>query len=218
MRKQRYLVLVTSLILTLISGCATTDMKQSERLSAQGCFAGALGAGAVAYLTRLGKKDAKDVAFIAGMMGCIAGSILGHEIGRKADEYESAQVAAEEEIAFNRESAKSLKAYNEALAVNIKDYEKQIDAIKTSELSAKERQKNLKKTRDIVSTQRDKASDALSDTERELDKSREIYADYQAEMSTDDSEKWQVQIAALEQEKQILSEHVSTLNALDASI
>ena len=217
MQAKRYLTIAMSLILALISGCAT-DMKQSEKLSAQGCFAGAVGAGAVAYLTRLGKKDAKDVAFIAGMMGCIAGSILGHEIGRKADEYESAQVAAEEEIEFNRQSAKSLNAYNQALAINIKDYEKQIDAIKNSELSARERQENLQKTRDIVSVQRKKASEALTNTERELGKSRVIFADYQAEMSDDDSGDWEIQIAALEQEKQILSEHVSTLNALDASI
>ncbi len=201
----------------LISACAK-DMKQSDRLSMQGCFVGGIGAGTIAYLANLGDKDAKDVAFIAGMMGCIAGSIAGHHIGRKAEEYSNAQTAAEEEIAFNKKSAKELKKYNSTLATNIKDYNKQIDAIKNSELSQKERQKNLKKTRDIVIAQRNKAKESLANTETELSKSRKIYAQFSEQAPKEDTGDWQTQIASLEQEKQILAEHVSTLNALDASI
>ena len=76
----------------------------------------------------------------------------------------------------------------------------------------------LKKTHEIVAEQRMKATDSLRSVEADISEANKQYTSHQAEATPQDKNKWQAEIASYEQEKQILSEHVGTLNALDASI
>ena len=85
-------------------------------------------------------------------------------------------------------------------------------------MSEEEKKENLGKTREIVAEQRMKANDALKNVEVDIADARKQYKTHQAEATTQDKKKWQAELASYEKEKQILSKHVSTLNALDASI
>lgn len=201
----------------LLSACAK-DMKQSDKLVLQGCAVGGFGAGALAYITHIGDKDVKDKAAIAAMLGCIAGTVAGYHIGKRTEKYADAQQASEKEIALNRQNAKDLKKYNAQLQINIDDYNQQIAIINDSKVSAADKKNNLKKTKSIIANQRDKAKKSLAEVEKDLVVAQNQYSEYKGKTPTEKSEDWSQQLAALQQEKEILSSHVSTLNALDASI
>ena len=76
----------------------------------------------------------------------------------------------------------------------------------------------LKETNEIVAKQRMKASESLESVEADIAEAKKQYKLYQAEATPQDKNQWQIEIASYEQEKEILSDHVSTLNALDTSI
>ncbi len=215
MNKKLYPILIV--IIFLLSACKK-ELKRDELFAVQGCMAGGFGAAALVYMKEFGDRDAKDKAVIAGMLGCMAGAVVGHKIGRKTQTYADAQTAADTEIALNRKSTKELKKYNKNLATNISDYEQQIDTIKNSSISTKEKNENLTKTKDIVKKQRTKAELSLVSVEKELATSKSVFAEYSAKSDNEDTTKWETQIAALQQERTILSNHVQTLSALDASI
>ncbi|MCB1754514.1 MAG: hypothetical protein KDJ38_03270 [Gammaproteobacteria bacterium] len=209
--------ITTLAILVILSACAK-DMKQSDKLTIQGCTVGGFGAGALAFIKYSGQKDAKEKIAISSMLGCIAGTVVGYHIGKRTEHYTNAQQAADEEIAFNRNSTKELKKYNQQLATNISDYEQQISMIRDSKESAADKKKNLQETKSIIAKQRNKAQTALADVEAELLAAQNQYAQYKDSTPPETSTDWRQELAALQQEKEILSSHVSTLNAMDASI
>jgi len=200
------------------SGCAQMGESKSKQYAAQGCAVGALAAGVVAYYMNRDDKDAKKKAVIASMLGCMAGAVVGYQVGERTEEYADAQEAARSEIARNEEQTAGLRQYNAQLAQNIEDYNKQVSTIKDSNLSEQEKEEGLKKTNEIVAQQRMKATDSLSSVAADFSEAKKQYKTHQAEAAPQDKKKWQTEIASYEQEKKILSEHVSTLSALDASI
>lgn len=215
MNKKFYVIIIAIFILQ--SGCKK-ELKRDELFAMQGCMAGGFGAAALVYMKKFGDRDAKDKAVIAGMMGCMAGAVIGHQIARKTQTYADAQTAADKEIAQNKKSTKQLKKYNSRLATNISDYEQQIETIRNSSISENEKNNNLTKTKEIVNKQKTKAESSLVSVEEELVISESVFAEYSAKSQEEDTSKWKVQIVALTEERTILSNHVQTLNALDASI
>lgn len=215
MKKVLYTLLVSTLIFQ--TGCKK-ELKRDEMFAVQGCMAGGFGAAALVYMKAFGDRDAKDKAVIAGMLGCMAGAVIGHQIARKTQTYVDAHTAADQEIAQNKKNTQQLKKYNTTLANNISDYEQQIDTIRTSSLAQNEKTKNLAKTKSIVSKQKAKAKSSLNSVEKELVVAENVYAEYSAESEQEQSNEWQTQMAALSEERMILSSHVQTLSALDASI
>jgi uncharacterized protein YlxW (UPF0749 family) len=215
MIKYRSLVIIGTAIAIAVPGCAQMGESKSKRYAVQGCAIGGMTAGALAYVL-----DGFDVetAAIAGALGCMAGAVVGYQVGKRTEEYTDAQNAATSEIARNEEQTQGLQKYNAQLAQNIEDYNKQISTIKGSNLSEGEKKENLEKTREIVAEQRMKAADSLTTVETDISEAKKQYSSHQAEATTQDKNKWQAEIASYEKEKEILSGHVSTLNALDASI
>ena len=218
MKKYQSLVAMGLIITVTMSGCVKMGETKSTQYSVQGCAVGGLGAGAVTYLANLGDKDAKKKAAIAGMLGCMAGAVVGFHIGKRTDEYANAQEAVRSEIVTNEEHVKKLQQTNAQLAQNIKDYNKEISMIKDSSISEDEKFKNFQKTKKIVSNQRDEATNSLKTAQADIIKAKEHYSTYQASAAPQDKSKWKSDIAEYEQERDILSEHVDTLTALDASI
>jgi len=211
----KLLVSIGTAIAIAVPGCAQIQESKSKQYAVQGCAIGGMTAGALAYVL-----DGFDVetAAIAGALGCMAGAVVGYQVGKRTEEYTDAQNAARSEIARNEEQTVGLRKYNAQLAQNVEDYNKQISKIKGSNLSEEEKKENLEKTREIVAEQRMKANDALKNVEVDIADARKQYKTHQAEATTQDKKKWQAELASYEKEKKILSEHVSTLNALDASI
>lgn len=205
----------------LLSGCAgmdKTEESKSKQYSLQGCIAGGAVAGILTYVMQSDDDNALTKSLIASALGCMAGAVIGFEIGERTEKYANAQQAAEAETLRNKETAARLQQYNTSLEVNISDYETEIAKIRNSTLTAQEKQESLKETKQIVVEQKAKAADALSNTENELNEAKNQYADYKDSLNTPTNDKWEDQLANLEQEKLILSRHVNTLNALDASI
>lgn len=214
------LILVTSISLSiLVSGCATMEgNSKAKDFVPQGCATGAFGAAALALIKYSDDPDRdKKVATIAAI-GCLAGSVVGYKLGKRTDSYANAQEASEKEIALNRQNAQNLKMVNSGIKRNIDEYNSQLVALRESNFSAedeKEQKKDLKKG---VTKQKEKADFALSSVTEELKQSRALYNQYAASRPSSEQNSWSIQIAALAQEKQILSRHIVSLNALDSSI
>ncbi len=218
MSRYNSLITIGTAITIAISGCVQTGDTKSKQYAVQGCAVGALGAGLVTYLANLNDKDAKKKAAIAGMLGCMAGAVVGYQVGKRTEVYADAQHAARSELARNGEHTNKLRQHNAQLAQNIEDYNKQVSMIKDSNISEQEKMKNLKETKEIVAKQRESATDSLKSAEADIAEAKNQYNTYQAKTTPQDKIKWEAEIADYEQEKEILSGHVSTLNALDASI
>ena len=216
-RYQSLLTIVTAITIA-VSGCAQMEESKSKQYALQGCAVGGLATGLVTYYLNRDDKDAKKKAAIAGMLGCMAGAVVGYQVGERTEEYTDAQDAARSEIARNEAQTEGLRQYNAQLAQNVEDYNKQINTIKDSNLSAQEKMEKLKETDEIVAKQRMKATDSLRSVEADISEAKKQYKTHQAEATPQDKGKWQTEIASYEQEKEILSDHVSTLNALDTSI
>ena len=215
MIRYRTLVTIGTVIAIALPGCAQLGESKSKPYAVQGCAVGGVAAGILTYV--LDGNDLEKAA-IASALGCMAGAIVGYHIGKRTEEYADAQDAAKSEIARNEEQTEGLRQHNAQLAQNVKDYNKQISTIKGSNLSEQEKMKNLKKTKEIIAEQRMEAADSLKNVELDIADAKKQYKTHQAAATTQDKEKWQAELASYEKEKQILSEHVSTLNALDASI
>jgi hypothetical protein len=209
------LVTIGTVIAIAVPGCAQMEESKSKQYAVQGCAIGGLSAGALAYV--LDGFDMESAA-IAGALGCMAGAIGGYQVGKRTEEYTDAQNAARSEIARNEEQTEGLQKYNTLLAQNVEDYNKQISTIKGSNLSGEEKKENLEKTKEIIAEQRMKANSSLKNVEMDIAETRKQYKIHQAEATVQDKNQWQAEIASYEKEKEILSGHVSTLNALDASI
>jgi len=215
MIRYRSLVTIGTAIAIALPGCAQMGETKSKQYAIQGCAIGGMTAGALAYVL-----DGFDIetATIAAALGCMAGAVVGYQVGKRTEEYADAHVAARSEITRNEEQIEGLRQYNAQLAQNVKDYNEQISTIKGSSLDEQEKMESLKKTKEIVANQRMKATDSLKNVELDIADAKKHYKTHQAEATSQDKKKWQAELASYEKEKKILSEHVSTLNALDASI
>lgn len=215
MIRYRTLVTIGTAIAIALPGCAQMGETKSKKYAMQGCAIGGMTAGALAYV--LDGFDMESAA-IAGALGCMAGAVVGYHIGKRTEEYADAHVAARSEIARNEEQTEGLRQYNAQLAQNVRDYNKQISTIKGSNLDEEKKMENLKKTKEIVAEQRMKATESLKNVELDIADAKKQYKTHQAAATSQDKKKWKAELASYEKEKKILSEHVSTLNALDASI
>lgn len=216
----RYTLLITlSMAITIaVSGCVKTGETKSSQYAVQGCATAGLGAGVTTFIKNRDDANAKEKAAISSMLGCMAGSVAGYQVGKRTDEYADAQSAANAEITRSQKHTNELKQYNAQLAQNIEDYKGEVGKIKEANLSAQEKTDNLKKTKEIVAKQHTQAAQSLKNMDDELNSVKMYYDTNQGSVAAQDKTAWKDQIASLEQEKLILSKHVSTLNALDASI
>jgi len=211
-------LLTTGIAITIaISGCAQTGGTKSKNYDVQGCVAGGLAAGLFTYYLNRDDADATKKAAIAGVLGCMAGAIIGYEVEKRTMVYADAQDAARSELARNQEETEKLKQYNAQVSQNIKDYKKQISEIKEVNYSEQEKKDKLKEVNDIVSKQRIKTTDALTNVEADIAVAMKQYKTYQAQASSSDRDKWSAEIASYQQEKAILTEHVGELNTLYAT-
>ncbi|MDO6460637.1 hypothetical protein Q4485_08010 [Granulosicoccaceae sp. 1_MG-2023] len=191
---------------------------QSERLAAQGCAVGAVGLGAITLLQNFGKKDANKRAAIAAMLGCIGGSVVGYSIGKRTDHYANARIAAEQETLRNRRTRRDLEQYNARLRVNIRDYDKQISMLRDAAYTQSQRRKDIARSKQVIAQQRLKAQQTLVAIDTELTEAQQQFNRHRAGLNQAQSAAWEVEIAALRAEREILSNHVTTLNAMDNSL
>lgn len=205
--------------LLAITGCASnSERSTSENYSVQGCLAGGLGAGALAYLVNIGDAEQEEKTAIAMAVGCMGGAIVGYEVAKRTEQYADAQQAAQAETARNNQHVAQLRQVNQRLEENIADYNQQIAKIESSTFNAKEKQKQKLKIKEYVGKQLNQSQASLAVVEQELSDSYLEYQNFEAVAQQQERDLWLEQIESLESEKDILSGHVTTLNALDSSI
>ena len=210
-------VVIVSIV--MISGCAELDkMTREESMSYQGCIAGGVGAGMLGYIKYHGDKNVKRKIALLVAMGCVAGGVAGLEIGRRTQKYVDAENAAQEEIKRNSENIEKLSELNEKLSANIEEYHRQISVLKESNLSEEEKHDNINIIKKYIEDRKEKAEQSLQVVEREIIAANEQLQQFQAGVKRENLQAWKEKLAGLEREKQILSTHVKTLNAMDTSI
>lgn len=202
-----------------LSACGTTGSNSKSRsFSIQGCAAGGLGLGALAYLEYRNDPDRdKKVATISAI-GCIAGSVVGYKIGKRTESYANAQQASKKEIERNRLNTANLQALNAGISRNIKEIHRQITALKKANFSAQDEREQRKQLKRSFGKQKTAADSALTSVVEELRQARAQYSRFASASPSTDRATWSNQIASLDQEKTILSRHITSLNALDSSI
>lgn len=210
---------VTTLISLSLVACATTGgpgaSNKPAQFTAEGCLAGGLVGGLIGALID------DDKVLEGALLGCAAGAIYGFHIADRTTKYANAEQAMDAEISRNRENAEQLKNYNAKLAQGINSYREQITKIRNATSAQSVKQKGLENIKQNLNKQLTKAKSALSSVEKELvaaKKQRKIYRDKVKVVRVNDDKKWQSQITSLEKEKGILSKHVTSLTALNASI
>lgn len=219
MKKKSLLIIAFAWIPLFLSGCTTMDgLNQKQALSIQGCIAGGLGFGVLAYWKYRDDSDREEKIAIITAIGCMGGAIVGYKIGERTEKYADAQSAAEAEIARNKKHTAELRNMNATVKSNIDEYRKQIENLKQSTFSQQEKKAQREEIKKHVINQRNKVDEALAEVESELILSNREYQERQSDITVADKQLWQQKLADLEREKQILSGHATTLNAMDTSI
>ena len=218
MYKYISLAIICSLTILAATGCGQNGATKRSQFAIQGCAAGGVTTGLATYAKNRDDDDAMKKSAITSMLGCMAGGVVGYQVGKRTEEYSDAQSAAISEIARNEAQTDELRQFNAQLEQNILDYKKQIGTINDANINQEEKMKNLINTKEIVAKQRRKATNSLKSIVLDIIETKNQYSTYQLETTSQEKNKWQAEIAVYEQEKEILSKHVNTLNALDASI
>lgn len=216
MRNRVRMSIFTASLVLAFSGCASNGESKKQEYAAQGCLAGAVGGAGIGAL--LSDKDKTKKAALGAAAGCAAGAVVGYQIGARTDEYADAQEAVTSEIARNDQNLSEVREYNAQLVQNIGEYERHISEVKQSTQSAEEQQASLTEARQLVTDQRDQAYAAYNSVNEEFKTSVEQYSKYKSSTATEESESWRLKLVALQQERNILGEHVNSLNSLSASI
>lgn len=219
MIKKMHSIGVISLFVAFMSGCAGMEnLTKSDEYSVVGCAAGGLGAGALAYIKYHDDQDRDKKVMLITAIGCMTGAVVAFKVGKRTQKYADAQSAADAEIKKNEETKTRLKRFNARVKLNIEDYKTQISNLRGLSFSEEEKREQLKAIKKNVGKQRTKAKQSLASVETEVAASRREYQKFKRQTPAADKNLWQQRLAGLETEKRILSGHVTTLNAMDASI
>lgn len=209
------IALISFSLLACANTGGTGGSNRAAQFTAEGCLAGGLVGGIIGALID------DDKALEGALLGCAAGAIYGFHIADRTTQYANAEQAMDAEISRNRDNTAQLKNYNAKLQQGINSYRQQITQVRQAKSAQNVKQKSLQNIKQNLNQQLVKAKSALSSVEKELvvaKKQRKVYRDKVKVVRVSDDKKWQAQIASLEKEKNILSKHVHSLTALNASI
>lgn len=206
------------LIGSLLVGCSMSGgpgkSKQKEYVT-QGCIGGGL-LGVVAA-SALGSGDNVGKA---ALFGCGLGAVIGYEIARRTDKYVDANKAISAETARNIETVNLVRNNNRKLANKITKYKTELARINRSKMSAEGKRGQLAAVSKSLKQQLSMSTSNLAGVREELTVTRGIYSKFKNTKSVPQNKSgaFKQKIAELEQEKNILSKHVQSLNAMNATI
>lgn len=200
----------------LVVGCSASGgpgkSKQREYVT-QGCIGGGI-LGAVAA-TALGSGEN---AGKAAVFGCGLGAIIGYQIAQRTDKYVDANKAISSETQRNINTVNLVRNNNRKLATRITKYKTALNSIKYSKMSEEGKKHELTAVSDSLKKQLTMSTNNLTSVQQELKITRGLYSKYKNSVPQDKSATYQNKISELEQEKNILSKHVQSLNAMNATI
>lgn len=203
-------------IATALSACSVSGgpgkSKQKEYVT-QGCIGGGIIGAVAASVLGSSEKAGK-----AALFGCGLGAVVGYQIAQRTDKYVDANKAISTETQRNINTVKLVKGNNKKLAARITKYKTTLNSIKYSKISEQGKKRELAKVSSALKKQLAMSSNNLSSVQQELKVTRGLYSKYKKSVPENKSITYKNKISELEQEKNILSKHVQSLNAMNASI
>lgn len=205
------------LIGSLVMGCSMSGgpgkSKQKEYIT-QGCVGGGLFGAVVASTLGGGDNVGK-----AALFGCGLGVVAGYQIAQRTDKYVDAKKAISAETQRNIATVNLVRNNNRQLANKISKYKSELARINRSKLSAQDKRVQLTAISKSLKEQLAMSKSNLSSVKNELTVTRGLYSKYKvAVVPQDKSGAYKQKITELETEKNILSKHVQSLNAMNATI
>jgi len=203
-------------IATFLTACSASGgpgkSKQREYVT-QGCIGGGI-IGAVAASALGSSNDAGKAA----IFGCGLGAVIGYQIAKRTDKYVDAGKAISAETQRNINTVNLVRKNNNKLATQITKYKTALNRIKYSKMSENAKKRELTTVSNSLKKQLNMSSSNLTSVQQELKITRGLYSKYKNSVPQDKSATYQNKISELEQEKNILSKHVQSLNAMNATI
>jgi len=210
--------LIASSLLFALAACSMSGgnvPSKAKTFATQGCIGGSL-IGAIAMATVGDSTKVTEGAVV----GCIVGAYIGYRIAKRTDKYISAQQAIEAEIARNQKNTTGINTNNQQLTQQIGKYKKLINKVQHAKAKDSAKKSDLKLIKTHLKETISKSTADLNALNQELALTKKQYSKHKVTVTAKPKKKqnWDQQIAALEKEKTILSEHVSSLTALNKSI
>ncbi|MCF6189812.1 MAG: hypothetical protein L3J51_05005 [Cocleimonas sp.] len=205
--------LFMGILLTACSASGGPGKSKQKEYVTQGCIGGGI-LGAVAA-TAIGSGENAGKAAI---FGCGIGAVIGYQIAKRTDKYVDAGKAISTETQRNINTVNLVRNNNNKLAARITKYKTVLNTIKYSKMSEQGKKRELTNISTSLKKQLNMSSSNLSSVQQELKVTRSLYTKYKRSVPKDKSSTYKNKISELEQEKNILSKHVQSLNAMNASI
>ena len=200
----------------LIVGCSASGgpgkSKQKEYVT-QGCIGGGIIGAVAASALGSGENAGK-----AAIFGCGLGAIIGYQIAKRTDKYVDAGKAISAETKRNINTVNLVRKNNNKLAAQITKYKTALNRIKYSKMSEQGKKRELTTISKSLKKQLTMSSSNLTSVQQELKVTRGLYTKYKKSVPENKSATYKNKISELEQEKNILSKHVQSLNAMNATI
>ena len=207
---------IASSLLFALAGCSMSGgnvPSKAKTFATQGCIGGGV-IGAIAMAT---VGDSTKVTQGAAV-GCIVGAYIGYRVAKRTDKYISAQQAIEAEIARNQKNTEGVNTNNQRLTQQIGKYKKLINKVQHAQAKDSAKKSDLKLIKTHLNETISKSTADLNALNQELALTKKQYSKHKVAVKPKKKQNWDQQITALEKEKSILSEHVSSLTALNKSI
>ncbi len=217
MKKGFALLVVLALLVPGFTGCVTTD---SGRTKAEGTAVGA-GAGAavgalVGYMVGGGKGAAIGAAIGAGT-GAVAGFAYGTHVASEKEKYATQEDWLDDCIVSLDKTNKETKAYNEQLAKNIEELDRE-----TARLAAAYQNKSVEKTalraeKEKIDARLAEAQEKLKRAKWELENQEKVLAEAQKDKGQGGQvTKLDTEIANLKKQIASLEGHTEELASLSS--
>lgn len=205
--------LFIGVFLTACSASGGPGKSKQREFVTQGCIGGGLIGAVAATAIGSGENAGKAAVF-----GCGIGAVIGYTIAQRTEKYVDANNAISAETQRNINTVNLVKDNNQKLAARITKYKTSLNTIKYSKVSEESKKQELSNISNSLKEQLTMSSSNLTSVQKELQVTRGLYSKYKNSSPITDSSTYELKINELEQEKNILSNHVQSLNAMNASI
>lgn len=208
-------MIAVALSLTLVSGCATMDDRQTTQ--AQGAGFGAI-AGAVigGIIGEVAKDDAGAGALIGGLVGGAAGAAYGTHVANKKAEYARNEDYLDACVAQASKVRGETEAFNVALQQELDALDKRSAELLAAIEAGKSRQEELNVLRVQGKTRLADAEKAMEKLNVELELQRQVLEEERkANPAGEQLAKLQEQVQALEAQRDQLQQRTQRLASIN---
>jgi hypothetical protein len=219
MKKVIALLLVVTLSVGSLSGCAPKDDQQLTILHGQfiGLAGGAVLGGALGYL--IADRPGAVVGVIAGgILGGIAGLFVGRHVADQKAKFASEEAWLDACLLQVERINKELKEYNKDLTASIANMDKHTKELQRAIAARQADEKKLADERRAIAQNKFTTEHVIRVIEKEIAAQQRVLADTQANRRSDESALLEAEIAALLRQKAQLEKAIEQLASMSKRI